>query len=176
MDAQQNLSNRVVRDCLAVGHFHFPLDRSALSCGHQKSAHGTISNMALPPRCAASLRLAGKALPTPRSTTAIWSETGQWGFAFGRSETCRASEWQSHSLITPVCPPNGFDAHRLCSHSKTRSFVTSRAILKIQITTKRSSAIVTGRTGPVPCGEVFQRTRRIYLSPLRQSRLVVVAS
>jgi hypothetical protein len=53
--------------------------------------------------------------------------------------------------------------------------MTSRAILKIQITAKRSSAIVTGRARPVSCGEMFERTRRVYLSPLRQSRLVVMA-
>jgi hypothetical protein len=55
--------------------------------------------MALPLRCAASLGLAGNASQIPRGSWTILKRSQTFEFQrwfFGKSETCRASEWQSH--------------------------------------------------------------------------------
>lgn len=58
--------------------------------------------MALPSRCAASLRLAGKTSLNPAVYDRGSETLKQRAVTAGKSETYRASAWQSHS-VSSVC-------------------------------------------------------------------------
>ncbi len=52
--------------------------------------------------------------------------------------------------------------------------MTSPAVFEIQIAAEGSLAIMTSRAGVIAVGEMFERPRRADLSPLRQTRSVVM--